>query len=85
MKYITRTYTFTNFNNNIFNHTIIYFINYKFFHYSSVSSDIILNTVVWSDDTNLFVIWMNRIQNESSLVHYLVSDSAEIKNVSSIN
>lgn len=51
------------------------------FH-SSVSTDIILNTVLWSDDTNLFVIWMNRVQNESALVHYSVIDSAEIKKVS---
>lgn len=51
------------------------------FH-SSVSTDIILNTVLWSDDTNLFVIWMNRVQNESALVHYSVTDTAEIKNVS---
>ncbi|XP_025425520.1 venom dipeptidyl peptidase 4-like isoform X2 [Sipha flava] len=49
---------------------------------TSVSTDIILNTVVWSDDTNLFVIWMNRVQNTSYLVHYLVTeDFAENKMV----
>ncbi|XP_050438092.1 venom dipeptidyl peptidase 4 isoform X2 [Adelges cooleyi] len=34
--------------------------------------DFILNTVLWSDDANLFVIWMNRIQNEAQLVHYVL-------------
>lgn len=51
-------------------------------NFSAVSSDFILNTVVWSDDSNLFVIWMNRVQNESSLVHYFVADTVESKNVS---
>lgn len=49
---------------------------------SAVSPDIILNTVIWSDDSNLFVMWMNRVQNESSLVHYFVEDTVESKNVS---
>lgn len=51
-------------------------------NYRSKSSDIILNTVVWSDDNNLFVMWMNRVQNESTLVHYFVADSVDSKNVS---
>ncbi|XP_022174012.1 venom dipeptidyl peptidase 4 isoform X2 [Myzus persicae] len=44
---------------------------------TSVTKNIILNTVVWSDDTNLFAMWMNRIQNKSYLVHYSVVNSAE--------
>ncbi|CAI6356937.1 unnamed protein product [Macrosiphum euphorbiae] len=48
---------------------------------TSVTKNIILNTVVWSDDTNLFAMWMNRIQNKSYLVHYSVFNSAESVNV----
>jgi len=48
---------------------------------TSVTKDIILNTVIWSDDTNLFAMWMNRVQNKSYLVHYSVVNSAESINV----
>lgn len=50
--------------------------------FRQVSTDIILNTVVWSDDSNLFVMWMNRVQNESVLVQYEVEDTAKIIKVS---
>ncbi|KAE9544117.1 hypothetical protein AGLY_001806 [Aphis glycines] len=48
---------------------------------TSVTKDIILYTVQWSDDTNLFTFWMNRVQNKTYLVHYSVVDSAESINV----
>ncbi|XP_050526616.1 venom dipeptidyl peptidase 4-like isoform X2 [Daktulosphaira vitifoliae] len=41
-------------------------------------NDLILNNVLWSDDSNLFINWMNRVQNETRLAHYIVSDD-EIK------
>ncbi|VVC29748.1 Hypothetical protein CINCED_3A012805 [Cinara cedri] len=52
---------------------------------NSESDDIILNTVIWSDDSNLFVMWMNRVQNESVLVHYSIGNTAQLKNSVSFN
>ncbi|XP_025191243.1 venom dipeptidyl peptidase 4-like isoform X2 [Melanaphis sacchari] len=44
------------------------------------TNETILYTVVWSDDEHLFAMWMNRIQNESHLVHYHISNNtAEVK------
>lgn len=44
------------------------------------TNETILYTVGWSGDEHLFVMWMNRIQNESHLVHYHISNNtAEVK------
>ncbi|XP_050530532.1 venom dipeptidyl peptidase 4-like isoform X2 [Daktulosphaira vitifoliae] len=45
------------------------------------SKEVILKNVLWSDDSNIFVLWMNRIQNEAQLVHYIVNDTIDIKHV----
>jgi len=47
------------------------------------SNETILYSVEWSDDDNLFVMWMNRIQNESHLVHYhIINNTVEVMEVS---
>ncbi|XP_016661848.1 venom dipeptidyl peptidase 4 isoform X1 [Acyrthosiphon pisum] len=39
------------------------------------TNETILYSVGWSDDEHLFAMWMNRIQNESHLVHYHISNN----------
>ncbi|KAE9529069.1 hypothetical protein AGLY_012023 [Aphis glycines] len=39
------------------------------------TDETILYTVLWSGDEHLFAMWMNRIQNESHLVHYHISNN----------
>lgn len=47
------------------------------------SDETILYKVIWSNDENLFAMWMNRFQNESHLVHYHVTDdTVKVKEVS---
>ncbi|XP_060847595.1 venom dipeptidyl peptidase 4-like [Rhopalosiphum padi] len=42
-------------------------------------NETILYTVGWSDDEHLYAMWMNRIQNESHLVHYYIhNNTAEV-------
>lgn len=49
------------------------------------SNETILYSVGWSDDEHLFAMWMNRIQNESHLVHYYIhNNTAEVSEVSKL-
>ncbi|VVC36524.1 Dipeptidylpeptidase IV, N-terminal domain,Peptidase S9, prolyl oligopeptidase, catalytic [Cinara cedri] len=43
---------------------------------NTYTNETILDTVIWSGDEHLYVMWMNRIQNESHLVHYYISNNS---------
>lgn len=46
-------------------------------------NETILYKAVWSDDDHLYVMWMNRFQNKSHLVHYHIeNNAANVKEVS---
>lgn len=46
-------------------------------------NETILYKAMWSDDDHLYVMWMNRLQNKSHLVHYHIeNNAADVKEVS---
>ncbi|XP_050439500.1 venom dipeptidyl peptidase 4-like [Adelges cooleyi] len=48
---------------------------------SNFTNEVILKNVFWSDDSTLFALWMNRIQNEARLVRYVINDTVEIEHI----